>query len=108
MLIDGPQYGTAKKCFYNFDGTGVLRIPNISIGAIDPSDLKGEHFDPDELEIYALQRGDLLLVRSNGSVSIVGKCAVVSEREEQYLYTGYLIRIRPNDTARQQVSSHDV
>ena len=36
------------------------------------------------------------MIRSNGSISIVGKSAIVSEAEEEYLYAGYLIRLRSN------------
>ena len=36
------------------------------------------------------------MIRSNGSISIVGRCALISTAEEQYLYAGYLIRIRSN------------
>ena len=36
------------------------------------------------------------MIRSNGSISIVGKCAIISKAEEQYLYAGYLIRLRTN------------
>ena len=96
LVIDEPKYGTAKKCDYNYEGTGVLRIPNVTSGAIDASDLKGAHFDEDEKQIYALKRGDVLLVRSNGSIAIVGKCAVISKADEQYLFAGYLIRLRSN------------
>ncbi len=96
LVIDEPKYGTAKKCNYNFEGTGVLRIPNVISGAIDASDLKGAHFDENEKQIYALKAGDVLLVRSNGSIAIVGKCAVISKTDERYLFAGYLIRLRSN------------
>lgn len=95
-VIDEPKYGTAKKCDYNYEGTGVLRIPNVISGVIDASDLKGAHFDENEKQVYALKTGDVLLVRSNGSIAIVGKCAVVSKTDEQYLFAGYLIRLRSN------------
>lgn len=36
------------------------------------------------------------MIRSNGSISIVGKGAIVSEAEEEYLYAGYLMRLRSN------------
>ena len=36
------------------------------------------------------------MIRSNGSVSIVGKSAIVSKAEEEYLYAGYLMRLRCN------------
>ena len=96
LMIDEPKYGTAKKCGYNYQGTGVLRIPNVIGGAIDASDLKGAQFDEDEKQIYSLESGDVLLVRSNGSISIVGKCALISKSDEQYLFAGYLIRLRSN------------
>ena len=94
--IDEPKYGTSKKCSYNFEGTGVLRIPNVVLGAVDASDLKGAHFEEEEKRIYALKKGDILMIRSNGSRSIVGQCALVSEKEEKYLFAGYLIRLRSN------------
>ena len=96
LVIDEPKYGTSKKCDYNFEGTGVLRIPNVVRGLIDDADLKGACFEDDEKWAYSLRSGDILMIRSNGSISIVGKCALVSSAEQRYLYAGYLIRIRPN------------
>ena len=95
-IIDEPKYGTSKKCDYDIDGMGVLRIPNVAHGTVDAADLKFAQFDDDEIETYKLKTGDILTIRSNGSVSLVGKCALISEREEHYLYAGYLIRLRPN------------
>jgi type I restriction enzyme S subunit len=40
--------------------------------------------------------GDLLMIRSNGSPSLVGRTALVTELENNLSYAGYLIRIRPN------------
>ncbi len=96
LVIDEPKYGTSKKCEYNHEGTGVLRIPNIVRGVVDASDLKGAHFEEDEKCTYALRNGDILVIRSNGSISIVGKCALISKAEERYLFAGYLIRLRSN------------
>ena len=94
LLMDEPKYGTSKKCDYNHGGTGVLRIPNIVEGVINTDDLKGAHFDANDMSTFSLTRGDILMIRSNGSISIVGKCAIVSEAEEQYLHAGYLMRLR--------------
>ena len=99
LVINEPKYGTSKKCDYNYKGIGVLRIPNVVRGVVDASDLKGAHFEEDEKCSYALRNGDILVIRSNGSISIVGKCAIISEAEEQYLYAGYLIRIRSSPVA---------
>jgi type I restriction enzyme S subunit len=95
-VIDEPTYGTAKKCDYETEGVGVLRIPNVVSGKIDPSDLKFAQFSEEEIATYKVVSGDLLIIRSNGSVSIVGRCALVSDAETEYLYAGYLIRLRPN------------
>lgn len=113
-VIDEPKYGTSKKCDYGADGIGVLRIPNVANGVIDPTDLKFAEFDEDETEVFGLQRGDILTIRSNGSISLVGKCALVSEEDEQYLFAGYLIRLRPHrcvvrsDFLNAVLSSHEL
>jgi len=89
------RYGTSKKCSYQSNGIGVLRIPNIlSDGSISVADLKRSDFTPDELEALSLKAGDLLVIRSNGSVDLVGRSAVVSPHEAGLLFAGYLIRIR--------------
>ncbi len=95
-VIDDPTYGTAKKCDYQTDGVGVLRIPNVVSGRIDASDLKFAEFRADEIGAYKVNCGDILIIRSNGSISIVGRCALVSSADLDYLYAGYLIRLRPN------------
>jgi type I restriction enzyme S subunit len=41
-----------------------------------------------------LEDGDILLVRSNGSASLVGLSAVVTDNAVGYAYAGYLIRLR--------------
>lgn len=94
-LVDEPSYGTSKRCDYDTEGLGVLRIPNVAKGIIDASDLKFAEFDEAEIASYQLEVGDILTIRSNGSVSLVGRCALISSKEEQYLYAGYLIRLRP-------------
>ncbi|MBK7647447.1 MAG: restriction endonuclease [Betaproteobacteria bacterium] len=94
-LIDDPAYGTSKKCDYETAGVGVLRIPNVVSGKVDATDLKFAQFSPEEIAAYQLAPGDLLMIRSNGSVSIVGKYALVSQQDTAYLYAGYLIRLRP-------------
>jgi len=95
LVIDTPSYGTSKKCAYNGGKFGVLRIPNIGSGQIDASDLKSADFDENEIAQYALSEGDILTVRSNGSLSIVGKPAIVTAQDTVNLFAGYLIRLRP-------------
>ncbi|MBP0603411.1 restriction endonuclease subunit S [Aeromonas sanarellii] len=95
QIIDEPRYGTSKKCTYESIGKGVLRIPNIAAGVIDAEDMKYAEFSDDEIATYKLNEGDILTIRSNGSVSLVGKCAVIEGKDTGFLYAGYLIRLRP-------------
>ncbi|MCL6405389.1 restriction endonuclease subunit S [Dickeya dadantii] len=93
-LASDIRYGTSKKCSKEKGNTPVLRIPNIGMGHIIKDDLKYADFDHKELEGLSLKDGDLLLIRSNGSVELVGKVAVISKDDEKFLFAGYLIRIR--------------
>jgi len=94
-VIEKPKYGTSKKCDYKNGNIGVLRIPNISNGFIDDSDLKFADFSSDEISDFSLIEGDILTIRSNGSVDLVGKCGLIKKSETKYLFAGYLIRLRP-------------
>lgn len=94
-LAEDLRYGTSKKCDYATDGTPVLRIPNIGDhGQVTVSDLKYAEFESNEIEKLALRKGDLLVIRSNGSVDLVGKIGLVTEQQAGMLFAGYLIRLR--------------
>lgn len=93
-LISDIRYGTAKKCLVDQSKIPVLRIPNIADGKIDLSKLKHADFSDNELSKLRLEEGDLLLVRSNGSVGLVGLSAVVTRKAVGFVYAGYLIRIK--------------
>ena len=88
------RYGTADKCIYAPDLTPVLRIPNVANGRIDLADLKHASFNEKELRKLALLEGDLLIIRSNGSLDLVGRSAVVDATAAGMLFAGYLIRVR--------------
>ncbi|MCP1232141.1 restriction endonuclease subunit S [Acetobacter indonesiensis] len=93
-LAEDVRYGTAQKCDYNPTLTPVLRIPNIASGNIDTSDLKHSTFTEKEIKKLSLCSGDLLIVRSNGSIDLVGQSAVADTQVSGFLFAGYLIRIR--------------
>jgi type I restriction enzyme, S subunit len=95
-FVEDVRYGTAKKCDYGSGGTPVLRIPNVQSGRISLADLKFADFDEREIAKLALRAGDVLVIRSNGSLDLVGRSAVVSEDAAGMLFAGYLIRLRPN------------
>jgi type I restriction enzyme S subunit len=89
------SYGTSAKCLTEPVGIPVLRIPNVRGGRIELNDLK---WAPADLDIDAadlLAPGDLLVVRTNGSESLIGVGAVVLEPQPQPSYfASYLIRFR--------------
>ncbi len=94
-FIEKPKYGTAKKCIPEPIGSPVLRIPNIGNGFVINDNLKFAEFEQKELDGLALKEGDILTIRSNGSVDLVGKSALITKNDIKYLYAGYLIRLRP-------------
>ncbi len=95
-IVSGLKYGSSEKCDYNNNGTPVLRIPNIGEGVIDFSDLK---YMQGELEnsSHEVFENDILIIRSNGSRDLVGKCAIVPALERRFAYASFLIRIKASD-----------
>jgi type I restriction enzyme S subunit len=89
------SYGTSVKCSYDREGPPVLRIPNIEDGSVDLADLK---FGPPTLQIGAMDAvaaGDMLVIRTNGSKSLIGRAAVVAAAPTvPTAYASYLIRFR--------------
>lgn len=96
-LLSDVKYGTSKKSDYEIEGIPILRIPNINNGEISDEDLKFSILDEKEEKQLKLKKGDVLLIRSNGSVSIVGQSAIIRDKHVGYSYAGYLIRLRCND-----------
>lgn len=72
----------------------MLRIPNIDNGRISTADLKFGSLSPREAEELRLRIGDILMVRSNGSLDLVGRPAMVEAETVGYCYAGYLVRVR--------------
>lgn len=58
------------------------------------SELQSATIDGDLAENYAIQRNDILTVRSNGSKHLVGRCMLVGDVDELVSYSGFIIRIR--------------
>jgi type I restriction enzyme S subunit len=90
----GFRYGTSMKCSYERTGEPVLRIPNIDNGRINVEDLKFGPLPKREADALRLQLGDILIVRSNGSLNLVGRPALIEANAVGYCYAGYLVRVR--------------
>lgn len=92
-IVSGLKYGSSEKSAYEYKGTPILRIPNIGDGIIDFSDLKymSEELKNSSHEVF---EDDILIIRSNGSRDLVGKCALVPKLQERYAYASFLICVK--------------
>ena len=95
QLVSESSYGTSVKCSYDSNGIPVLRIPNISSGELDLRDIKFSTINLGLKKDDYLAIGDLLVIRTNGSIGLVGRAAsVVSELPISYYFASYLLRLR--------------
>lgn len=104
-LVEEFRYGTSEKS--GSTGYPALRIPNVTNGYLDLTELKTVPVDPAEFERLRLFPGDILFVRTNGNPDNVGRSAVfdpslVKEagyNESSFIYASYLIRARLKKSA---------
>lgn len=95
-IVSGFKYGTSEKSDYSFLGMPVLRIPNIGENEIDFTDIKNLSCKIVE-DANQVHENDILIIRSNGSRDLVGKCALVPQLDREYAYASFLIRIKPSE-----------
>ena len=90
------RYGTSQKCTSTPTGMPILRIPNVAGGFVNFGELKYCTLDEDQRARIALENGDLLFVRTNGSRDLVGRCAIfeATGTSAQHGFASYLIRVR--------------
>lgn len=93
-LISEMSYGTSAKAHNERVGIPVLRMGNIQNGKLDLTDLKYMYPSEQEMNKLRLQKGDILVNRTN-SAELVGKCAAF-DLEGDYLFASYIIRVRLN------------
>ena len=99
QVVARSEYGTSVKCDYGTDGVPVLRIPNIAAGKIDLKDMKYSVQPVQIDEDSALQVGDLLVCRTNGSISLIGKAALIrTPLKPFHTFASYLLRFRLLET----------
>lgn len=95
QLSWASSYGTSEKCAYENTGPSVLRIPNIRSGCYVFEDVKHATSDLNLETADLVKKGDLLVVRTNGSDRIIGIGAVsLNEPPFSCYFASYLIRFR--------------
>jgi len=95
-IIVEAGYGTSHKCSTDrYDrSVPVLRIPNVASERISLTALKFASLPVPDRERLLLSKGDILVVRTNGSLDLVGRSAVVNDLPEPMAFASYLIRLR--------------
>lgn len=95
QLAWDSSYGTSIRCSPEADGLPVLRIPNVSDSRLRLSDMKFATRDLGLLPGQDLNEGDFLIIRTNGSRSLIGRAAFVDKSlQGSHFFASYLIRFR--------------
>lgn len=76
------------------NGARVLRLTAVKNGRIDLTEFKRGAWNESEARPFAVSQGDLLIVRGNGSLSLVGRTGLVGHVTQQVAYPDTLIRLR--------------
>jgi type I restriction enzyme, S subunit len=94
-LSQASDYGTSQKSTYEAEGPPILRIPNVAKGRLILADMKFATRGHELIHSKALNPGDFLIVRTNGSRNLIGRGAVVETAfETPHFHASYLIRFR--------------
>ena len=92
----GVQYGTSKVCDEEaINGYPVLRLNELHKGFIEKPQKYCHIISKNEYESLRLNKGDVLIIRTNGNPDLVGRAAVVME-DTEYAFASYLFRVFSN------------
>jgi type I restriction enzyme, S subunit len=94
LIASGPQNGLYKPASEYGEGVPILRIDAFEGGhTISSQALKRLRLTREERERYRLNRGDIVLNRVNGSIEIVGKCALIGDLHEPTVFESNMMRL---------------
>ena len=90
------QYGLNQKMNEAGNGYKIFRMNEIIQGRmVDNGAMKYADISAEEFAKYRLNKGDLLFIRSNGSLEQIGKVGLF-DLDGDYCYASYLVRIVPD------------
>jgi len=72
-----------------------LRVANVARGQLKLDEIHEIELFDGELERFVLEKGDLLIVEGNGSLTEIGRCALWDGSIENAVHQNHLIRARP-------------
>lgn len=73
-------------------GFPVLRLTAIKDGRVDLREVKQGDWDADDASRFLVHAGDVMIVRGNGALRLVGRAALVEKVKEEAAYPDTLIR----------------
>ena len=76
------------------EGPLVLRLTAVREGRIDLAECKAGTWTREDARPYFVEDGDLLIVRGNGSLRLVGRAGLVTSPDREVAYPDTLIRVR--------------
>jgi restriction endonuclease S subunit len=99
-VLEQVQYGISVRADSepHKDSVPVLRIPNVLRGSLNLSELKWVTLPQPEQKRFALAKGDVLMVRTNGNPDYVGRSLTVGDIPDRCVFASYLIRLRINQS----------
>lgn len=68
-------------------------------GHLDLTSVALRHINEDKVDRFSLNGGDILIVKSSGSSSLIGRCALFKQPSDKitYLFSNFVQRLRPNN-----------
>ena len=90
-ITTSSQYGISSSSGGNYS-VPILKMNNLQDGHIDLRDLDYIQLSKAEMESLILNKGDLLINRTN-SLDLVGKAAIY-DLEGEHVFASYLVRFR--------------
>lgn len=95
-LATSIQYGLNEAMNDGGVGYKIFRMNEIIRGRmVDNGSMKCADISAEEFAKYKLSKGDLLFIRSNGSLEHIGKVGLF-DLDGDYCYASYLVRIVPD------------
>jgi len=97
-LATNIQYGLSEVMNEGGVGYKIFRMNEIIRGRmVDNGSMKCADISAGEFARYKLNKGDLLFIRSNGSLEHIGKVGLF-DLDGDYCYASYLVRIVPDSS----------
>jgi len=100
-VISGPFGSQLHESDYKDQGTPIVTVEHLSPYGLTTQNLPfvGDE-DKERLNRYTLRKGDIVFSR----VGSVDRCSLVSEKEEGWLFSGRLLRIRLNKNGKEMAT----